>query len=214
MIKASLFDLDHTLLSVNSSFSFGVYLYRQKVFSTAIMLNLARVYFLHKAGFFSLNKLHQKTFEILFLNQDADRITQHIQPFINNVLSAKFYQPTLKRLEEAKKKGHFISILSNSPDFLVGPIADYLNVSHWKATIYKIDTFKKFRCITSFFEGEEKLKYLNECILKYGIVKENMIAYSDSILDLPFLKGAGIAVAVNPDRELKHFAAKNYWEII
>lgn len=178
------------------------------------MMNLACTYFLHKTGFFTLQKLHQKTFEKLFLSRDADLIKQHIEPFIKNVLSAKFYPPALKRLEDAKKKGHFIAILSNSPDFLVGPIADYLNITHWRATVYHIDCKNKFKCIDSFFQGDEKRQYLKDCILKYGIAKENMMAYSDSILDLPFLNEAGVAVAVNPDRQLKEFALKNYWEII
>jgi len=178
------------------------------------MLKISSSYFLHCLGFLTLKELHQDIFKQLFLGRKLNSIKQHIKPFIHQSLKKSLYVPAIKKLKMAKKNDHLISIVSNSPDFLVEPIAEYLGVDDCKATVYDIDKEGRFSKISIFFEAKEKADYLNVKCDRYNIAKDHVIAYSDSFLDLPFLKQAGIAVAVNPDRKLKKYSLKNNWEII
>ncbi len=214
MEKISLFDLDHTLLNENCSFLFGSYLYKHKLFSTYTMFKLVGYYSFHKLGFLSLKELHQNIFKQIFLGRNADSIKQLVKPFIDKHLNDLLYTPSINRLRAAKGNSHFVSILSNSPDFLVGPIATFLGVDDWKATIYKVNEEGNFSEISSFFEGENKAEYLSCVAKRFNLAKEHVIAYSDSFLDLTFLHAAGTAVAVKPDRKLKCVSLKNNWEII
>lgn len=212
--KISLFDLDHTLLSVNSSFCFGKYLYRHRFFKASTMLRLIGIYALHKAGILSLKAVHAKTFKLIFFGKDARAIKNLMPSFLDDFLKKHSYFPAVQRLEQAKSEGHLTYILSNSPDFIVGPISDLFKVDGWRATSYEVDALGYFSNITDFVEGVEKANYLNSFARQFNLAKENSIAYSDSFLDLPFLKEAGVAVAVNPDKKLKKYSIKKSWEIL
>ena len=214
MKNISLFDLDHTLFTVNCSFLFGQYLYKKKLFSSFVMLKITSSYFLHKLGFLTLQQLHKNIFKEIFYGRKLISITQHIKPFIHQNLKKLQYDPAIKKLKKAKKHHHFVVILSNSPDFLVGPIADFLGVDDWKATTYEIEAQGTFSKISNFIEAKEKADYLKSEAHRFNIAKENVIAYSDSYLDLSFLKEAGKPIAVNPDRKLRKYSIKNNWEII
>ena len=43
--------------------------------------------------------------------------------FIEQNLKNHLYAPAINRLQSAKENNHFVSILSNSPDFLAEPVA-------------------------------------------------------------------------------------------
>ena len=212
--KITLFDLDHTLLSANCSYHFGAYLYRHGYFKTPTMLKLVGVYFLQKIKIISLQQLHTLVFNLIFLNKDANHLKKLIESFTPEFLEKYSYLPAIERLTKAKSLGYFTAILSNSPDFLVGPIAAILGVNIWKSTVYEIDDKGQFSKISSFVEGIDKADYLNAFLQQFNLVKISTTAYSDSILDLPFLLAAGTPVAVNPDRQLRRHALENNWEIL
>jgi phosphoserine phosphatase len=178
------------------------------------MLKLVSAYFLHKLQLINPVKLHHYIFRKIFLGQDSYYIKCHVDLFIIEHLNKYLYSPAIMKLEQAKHHQHYISILSNSPDFIVGPVANFLKIGDWKATVYDIDEKGKFSTISSFCDGEQKADYLKKLCERFNLVKENVIAYSDSYLDIPFLIEAGIAVAVNPDKKLKSLSIEKKWEII
>ena len=49
---------------------------------------------------------------------------------------------------------------------------------------------------------------------EFEVAPAHIVAYSDSILDLPFLLAAGRQVAVRPDRALRKLCAERIWEVI
>lgn len=209
-MKASLFDLDHTLLVNNCSYRFGAYLYKQKVFSFYTMLKLVSFYTLHKANLLSMTSLHQKIFQLVFKGKSYTSVAQYIDPFLSQ--EWKTYAPAIERLQFAKQNNHFIAILSSSPDFLVKAIASKLNIKNWKATIYQLDNQANFCEISNVLEGKDKAAYIDH--LKKDIAIQNIIAYSDSHLDIPFLKAAGTAIGVNPNKKLRRLCQELNWEVI
>lgn len=50
--------------------------------------------------------------------------------------------------------------------------------------------------------------------MKEVFLPEKVMAFSDGIFDLPFLKAADIAICVRPDRKLKKIALKENWDVI
>jgi phosphoserine phosphatase len=61
---------------------------------------------------------------------------------------------------------------------------------------------------------EGKATFLQALSTKMGIPIDEITAYSDSFLDLPFLKEAGHAVGVNPDNKLRAMCNQYQWDII
>lgn len=213
-MQISIFDLDHTLLKVNSSYRFGNYLYRQKWISFSALTTCLANYAFHKLLGLSIEKTHRNIFKALFQDRSLFEIEQKVSLFLDQELENLLYQPAIRRLMQAQKKGEHIVILSSSPDFLVSAIADRLSVTDWKATSYSSNRQGYLENISKTLEGEDKAEYMDALAHQFNTPLSSMTFYSDSLLDLPALQKAGKAVGVMPDRRLKGICYKNGWEIL
>lgn len=212
--KLFIFDLDHTLIRGNCSFYFGVYLFQQNVLSFGRMLRLSSLYMLFKMGFVSMKKLHEATFNQFFCGLSASTVDFHASQFLSKKLNELIYRPAFSMLQDAKEKGYYTAILSSSPDFLVEKIASILGVDTWDSTIYQKNKLNHFSHIAKLMEGKQKAQILLQLIQDLHISKEDVTAYTDSYLDLPFLQAAGHPIGVNPDRRLKALCRRSQWPMI
>ena len=208
------FDLDHTLLSANSSFRFGLFLYRKNFFPFWTLLACLTDYARHKWLGMSLQNLHTRTFSRLFKGRTHLEISSHADQFLNENLSSLLFQPVFKRLKEAQSQEQPVLILSSSPDFLVREIAKRLEVNQWKGTPYLLDPEGRFCAISTVIDGVYKALYVKNLSVQLSLPLSAMTAYSDSALDLPLLTLVGRPIAVNPDSRLKKHCQKRGWEIL
>jgi len=121
---------------------------------------------------------------------------------------------TVSYLEAARKNGHYISILSSSPSFLVEPIAEKLKVDSWRATEYGRDSSSKLTKIDSLIEGEKKAVIAKELAIKLSLNPDEIVVFTDSISDLPLARVAGKVIAVRPDRKFRSICKQEGWKII
>jgi HAD superfamily hydrolase (TIGR01490 family) len=212
--QISVFDLDKTLLKVNSSFQFGLYLYRKGFFPWHAMLHHFGCYALHHVGLLSMAQTHKRIFSRLFLGKSHATMLSQARAFINDSFVEMIYMPAAQKLLEAKQQGQQTIILSSSPSFLVELLAERFGVSAWAATHYAVDSADCFTGITEWMLGEDKARYVKDLIQKLGITHKHVTAYSDSIHDLPLLKSVGNPVGVNPDRALRAVCCRNDWAIL
>lgn len=210
----SAFDLDHTLLKENSSYSFGKYLYRHKYISLSAFFFIIRSNICYNLGLLSIAEVHQRAFERLFYGKSLPLVESWVSSFLDQHLESLIYAPAIKALHRAQQAGHITAIISSSPSFLVEPIAKRLGLTFSQATQYAVDKDNRFCRIANLMLGEDKARFLTEFMAQHNICKKQVFAYSDSFQDLPFLQAAGAAIAVNPDRKLRFFCLKNNWSII
>lgn len=213
-MQISVFDLDHTLLKVNSSYQFGIYLYRNNFLSAASLLRCLSYYACHKWVGLSLEALHDHVFNAFFKDRSLREIQHRAHDFIQRELDLLIYAPAMHRLHLARQQGDYTVILSSSPDFLVGPIAHHFEVSDWRATQYLEDSQGKLESISHIVEGKDKAHYVKALANRLGIALSSVTVYSDSHLDLPVMEIAGKAVGVSPDKSLKKICQANEWEIL
>ena len=210
----SIFDLDRTLLRINSSFSYYSHLHGQNIFpSHSVFFSI--LYFLRYKYFrWPPKQLHQQVFKKFLEGRKKSDIIGDIDVFLEKYLENSFYLPALDCFRKAKEENHHIVLLSNTPEFLVAPFAKMLQVDEYKGTEYGYDQNDHFSSIKSIMDGEQKALYTTLKAKEMQIDKEAMTAYSDSFWDLPLLESVGNAIVVNPDRKLKSIAEKRNWKII
>lgn len=213
-MKFSVFDLDRTLLSKNSSFEFCKYLYKKRVFSFFYVIQSVIYSIRHKYFGLTLEQLHYKVFKKLLRGINIQTLSRHVYSFVESEIERMVYLPAMERLRRAQHEGHFTMILSNSPNFLVSAIARKLQVDDWRSSEYKVDKDQRLCQISLILHGEAKAFWVRTVSHRLGILKREITAYSDSYLDLPFLQSAGVAVVVNPDSKLKQISKKKSWEEI
>lgn len=207
----SVFDLDHTLLTINSSFRFGLFLCQRGSLGWWQFFFILSCQLGYTLGFLSVIKLHDRAFQRLFLGRPKAFVDLSVEAFLDSSFERFLYLPAMGKLKEALAQGHLTMILSSSPDFLVAPIAKRLGVSLWRATNYAVDKDQRFCHISFLMLGEHKAEVLHKLRQSHlGFVT----AYSDSHLDLPLLLAADKAVGVNPNRRLRRICKCKHWSII
>jgi phosphatidylglycerophosphatase C len=162
----------------------------------------------------SLSDLHQKVFDRFLRGRSLEALEVHVESFVEEYLSKSLYMPAVECLKRAQHLGHYTLILSNSPSFLVKAVSQFLGVHEWKATEYAVDQERKLCNISSIMQGEDKAKWLEKVARRLKVHKDAVTAYSDSHLDLPFLRAAGRAIAVNPNRKLRQYSRKHQWSVL
>lgn len=212
--KISAFDLDHTLIKTNTSALFYYYMIRKKVFHPVAVFRSVLYSFRHYFFDLSLKDVHEKVFDKFLKGMDLAFLNEHVQGFLQEDFFKHIYYPAFEKLRQAQYEGHHTVILSASPSFLVGAIAEYFGVFHWSSSEYRIDNDGKLAAIDSVLLGDEKAQHLERLVEKLGTDLSHVTAYSDSLVDLPFLLKAGRGVAVNPGRGMRQMSRKHNFQVI
>lgn len=210
----SAFDLDHTLIEANSSLLFYYFLVKQGFFHPITIARTVIYSLKHRFFNLSLHELHEKAFSRFLKGKSVGFIQTQVKRFLEEDFHRYIYYPAFFRLRRAQHEGHHTVILSNSPTFIVGPIAKYFGMTSWSGSEYQVNKKGIFESVKYILEGEGKAAHLKLLAERLDAKIENVVAYSDSPLDLPFLKAAGKAVVVNPTQKMRKISKKNLWEII
>jgi HAD superfamily hydrolase (TIGR01490 family) len=212
--KIAIFDLDHTLLTVNSSYQFGLYLYKTRELSLTTLAAIIFAYLRQRIFHTPLLPMHQQHFDRLFKEKSRAYFDTQASLFVEKHLSLFLNIPVLRRWEQHQAAGDQLVILSGSPTFLVEPIAKRLGAHHAIGTDYAIDSQGRFSHIVRVMDGHDKAEVAAQLAAEHGCHPSDLKAYSDSHLDLPLLQYAGKAVGVNPNRALRRYCLKHGWEVL
>jgi HAD superfamily phosphoserine phosphatase-like hydrolase len=158
--------------------------------------------------------LHHQVFNALFRGHCLSTFTEQVEPFLSENFEQMKKDKVIDHLNQARSSGHEILLLSNSPDFLVEPIARRLGISQWASTRYQIDQKGRFNEIACLMDGNEKARELLSRASKLNITPKQTTVYSDSYDDLPLLALSANPIAVDPDRKLRLISKQRNWKII
>lgn len=207
----TIFDLDHTLFIKNASVAFGNFLYKKKRFSLLKMLILLSLYILYRLRIFSMDRLHKTIFYHLFWNQNASCFFQDVEEFLDEKLPELLDKVVF---EKYQKTQGLKALLSSSPDFLVEAIAKRLKMNYFLGSYYAIDERGYFSKIGHVVNGNDKAEMTYKIAEEHSVKKEDIWAYTDSILDIALLESVGHPVAVNPDSSLRKECLGRNWMIL
>jgi len=213
-VYLSIFDLDGTILKINSSFYFYIFLFKKKIFKRKTIFRLFIYYLRYKYFNLSIEKLHKKVFTRYVKGLDIKLFSENFDKFLDKYLNHAFYMPSINKINESFYNNHLILLLSSSPSFIVSPIAEILKIQNFKATEYKLNEENKIQKIFFIMNGAKKAAIALDVMKKNNIDKENVFVYSDSIHDMKLFDVAKNKIAVNPCKKLKKIAIKNGWEIV
>lgn len=208
------FDLDHTLVKVNSSFRFGVFLYRQGKLPFFSMLRLLGHYFQYKRGAATLHILHTNIFDTFFRGASASEISSCAVQFWDCHFDTLVDRAMMQKVSDIQERGDVAIILSSSPDFLALEFAKRLKVSICHATPYVADAAGRFSTIPFVVDGPWKADLVKTLAEEFQVPIEKTVGYSDSIDDREFLETVGMPIVINPDRQLRRHAIKHRWQVI
>lgn len=214
-----LFDLDDTLLPIDSDHAWGEFVIRLGwVDEAAFRRRNDAFYAQYKAGQLDIHAYIAFATEPL-RQRDARTLAEAQQRFMREVIAPRVLAPALELVRAHRSAGDLIGLVTATNEFVTAPIAQAFGIEHLIAVQLERDAggtiTGAIRGTPSYREG--KVERVGEWLRALGRGWADFPAisvYSDSLNDLPLLERAHHPVATNPSPALEALARERHWRIL
>ena len=219
MQQLALFDLDNTLLPIDSDVSWAHFLVDRKVVNAQwYSQRNDHFYAQYCAGTLDIYEFLE--FQLAPLSQHPrQQLLTWREDFMREVVQPAVREEAMSLVKRHQSKGALCAIVTATNSFITGPIARAFGVEHLIATEIEIAPDGNFTGrpsgLPSFREG--KVTRVEQWLAMQGLGISDFADswfYSDSMNDLPLLARVRHPVAVNPDQRLRAHAQGQGWEIL
>lgn len=214
-MSLAIFDLDNTLLSIDSDHAWGEFLVEQGAVDP-VAYREANERFLAD---YNAGTLDMMAFLALALKPLADNSPEQLAAWHQQFMISKIEPHILPKAEELlarhRTKGDTLLIITATNRFITGPIAERLGVDDLIAVDPEMVDGRytgRVDGVPSFREG--KVARLEAWLEAQDCTLDDAWFYSDSHNDLPLLEVVDNPVAVDPDDTLRQVAAERNWRIM
>ncbi len=150
--------------------------------------------------------------ELTFPKIPADKYKEmSVEVFKEN--KDKTYTYTVNLINDLKRKGYLLFLISGSMEEIVEQIANYFNFDDFAGSKLIINKNKIDRH-DLVMTHQNKALILNEFIKKYSASKTGSIGVGDTDGDIEMLKLVEKPIAFNPNLRFYKFAKLNHWDIV
>lgn len=142
----------------------------------------------------------------------ADSVRACVQSCFDHVIRPSIYAEVESCLDDHRRAGRRIVLVTGSIDFIIAPLAEHFRVDACFAPTL-VQHGNRF---TGELDGPpvgsaEKARRVRAYAAKENIDLASSFAYGDSIADLPMLESVGNPHVVNPDKPLAAAAMSKGW---
>lgn len=214
-----LFDLDDTLLPLDSDHAWGEFVVRQGWVDAAEFARCNdEFYAQYKAGTLDIHAYIEYATRPWRHRPASEMLAAH-QRFMGQVILPALRPAALQLVRKHHERGDLVAIVTATNEFVTAPIAQAFGVRHLLAVrLEKGPTGNitgRIDGIPSFREGktvrtQQWLDSLGHRLQDF----DRISVYSDSANDLPLLELASDPVATNPSPPLEAIARERGWRIL
>lgn len=217
-MKLALFDLDHTLLPIDSDYSWGEFTITLGWTDPDSFKQRNDEFYAHyQAGTLDIHDYVRFATQAVRL-QGAQAAEQAHARYMREVISPNIRPAALELVRKHQQAGDAVMIVTATNEFVTRPIAQAFGVSELIAVELERDATGwmtgEIKGTPSFREG--KVQRVQQWLAERGLdwADVDMSFYSDSPNDLPLLERAQHPVATNPDTRLRDIALARGWRVL
>jgi len=217
-MKLALFDLDHTLLPLDSDYAWGEFTANIGWTDAADFKRRNDAFYQHyQAGTLDIHDYVRFATEAARRQGPAGAAAGHAR-FMAEVIQPAVRPQALELVERHQRAGDTVLIVTATNEFVTRPIAQVFGVSELIAVNLARDAegwiTGEIDGIPSFRDG--KVVRVQQWLQARGLDWSSVEAtfYSDSTNDLPLLEKVSHPVATNPDNRLRALAEQRQWRIL
>jgi HAD superfamily hydrolase (TIGR01490 family) len=214
-MNLTLFDLDHTLIPIDSDYSWGEFSLKIGWVDPVTFKAKNDQFFAdYQAGVLDIHDYVKFATEAVRLKGPELSAQAHRQ-FMQEVVEPSFKPAALNLIKHHKEAGDHVMIVTATNEFVTRPIASALGVEALIAVELERDSrgwiTGEISGTPSFKDGKVKrvAQWLADNHTDWHGV--NITFYSDSVNDLPLLEKAQTPVATNPDARFRQIATDRGW---
>ena len=211
----AIFDLDHTLLDGDSDYLWGEYMVEKRIVDAAEYRRRNLVFYEeYQRGELDNERYLEFALEPL-THHPVEDLYAWREDYVKNWIEPIVAPGAAGLLQQHRRQGHELLIISATNLFITEPIAALLQVPNILSTEPEIVNNRftgRYLGTPTYREG--KVTVLRDWLERSGHDLEGSFFYSDSINDRALLELVENPVAVHPDEELKKIAESRGWKII
>ena len=212
MRTAALFDMDNTLLRVETGMSWVRFLYRRGELPPRMVAKAVYWSTLYKLAVLDMETVFTKLCMDLAGDSEAEMIAKCAVWYREHVES--YVAPAARvAVEHHRRSGHVVVLATGSTVYAAKPVARGVGIDHVLSSRLEVESGKFTGRPSALCFGKHKVSLAEQWASSHGIDLARSYFYSDSYNDLPMLARVGTAIAVNPDARLRRHAKKNGWAI-
>lgn len=214
-----LFDLDHTLLPLDSDHAWGEFVVQLGwVDETEFRRRNDGFYADYQAGRLDIHAYIEFATRPLRERTAAERAAAHAR-FMHEVIAPALHPPAHALVRAHRDRGDALALVTATNDFVTAPIAAALGIAELIAVELERDAggtiTGRIHGVPSYREG--KVVRVEQWLAGQGATWRDfgsITVYSDSPNDLPLLERATDPVATNPSPALEAIARERGWRIL
>jgi HAD superfamily hydrolase (TIGR01490 family) len=206
------FDMDKTLLRVNSGRSWLFYLRERGEITPRAFVRALAWYAQYKLAVHDMDAVSARVVAEMAGGSEAE-LAAKSRAFFAERVAAHIADDGRRAIARHRADGHEIVLLTSSTRYVAEPLAEALGIEHLLCTRLGVrdgrfdGTLEQPPCY-----GAGKVHHAERFAAERGIDLEASYFYTDSYSDLPMLERVGAARVVNPDARLSRFARRVGWE--
>ena len=217
-MKLALFDLDHTLLPIDSDHTWGVFTTEIGWTDPETFRQRNDEFYAHyQAGTLDIHDYVRFATQAARERGAAEAARAHAR-YMDEVIRPRILPEAIALVRSHQTAGDAVVIVTATNEFVTRPIAQAFGVDELIAVELERDASGwitgAIKGTPSFREG--KVTRVGHWLAARGLDwKDTQISfYSDSMNDLPLLECADDPVATNPDARLRQIATDRGWRIL
>ena len=211
-LRAAFFDMDNTLLSVDSGMSYTRFRYRRGELTPSMVARALYWSTLYKLAVLDMESVFTRLCLHLRGDSEAEMIAtcdiwyrEDVEPAIAPAARVA--------VEHHRQAGHLVVLATGSTAYAARPVARGVGIEHVLSSELEVEAGAFTGRASALCFGTHKVALAERWAARHAVDLRNSYFYSDSFNDLPMLERVGTAIAVNPDPRLRRLARRRGWAI-
>lgn len=211
-MTAAFFDLDRTLISVNSGTLWVRSEFKAGRITLAQLGKVAWWIFRYSLGDDDLNFAFEQAVASM-QGVEEEVILQRTHEWFVSQVQQHLRPGAAEALERHRQAGHTLVLATSGTLYAALEACAAFGLDHMVCTVPEVEDGRFTGAIASLAFAEHKLHRVREWAQEHGESLDDAWFYTDSASDLALLEAVGHPVVIAPDRKLAQIAAERGWPI-
>jgi len=210
--KAAFFDMDRTVLRIDSGIS---YMQFQRMrgeishgeFARALWWGLQ-----YRLALLDVVELATRL-ALDYAGQLESDMIARCRVWYEAFVAPQIAPRALRTIRHHRADGHEIVLLTGATQYIADVVAGALDIPHTLCTRVEVEDGKFTGRLHQICFGDNKVAIAERFAAEHDVDLDASLFYSDSYNDLPMLRRVGTPVVVNPDSRLRRHARRSGWPV-
>jgi HAD superfamily hydrolase (TIGR01490 family) len=214
MRPAAFFDLDRTLITVNSG---DLWVKRERRLGRITLRQVAEatvLFIAYRLSVVDIEAAMRKALAV-YRGEREERLARWTREWYMEAVAACVSPAARRALDEHRAVGHPLVLLTSSSPYLSAVVAEQLGLDAWISSRYEVhDGLLTGEPMLPICYGAGKVGYAERYAAESDVDLSRSYFYTDSYTDLPMLLRVGEPRVVNPDLRLRLYARWRGWPVL